>query len=250
MSDATTLRDVLADIPRVLFRIRERSRATFISTGVTYPNGTGVTVRVDRTHHNFVVSDDGYAAQIAETMGATNTLYRIAGGYAKQWGVAFEKGTFVIEDVSLDNLAVGISTVANTSARAMERVVAVLEQPKLRQSRVLFDKRLQDAFGQKVKFDLEFKGATGRPWEFDAGVVEGDRVVRLFELVSPSTQAVAIANMKISDTQSLDMPPHVTAALTDYDGTEPALRAILSHAGSTVIAASANVEMYRLDSLQ
>lgn len=247
---ATTLGELLADIPRVLFRVRERSASGFLSTGVTYPNGVGVTVRVDRSHHNLVVSDDGYAAQIAETMGVIGTLNRIAGSFAKRYGVTYEKGTFFIADASPDNLAVAVSTVANTSARAMERVVASLEQARLGKSRALFDRRLETAFGNKVKFDIEFKGATGRSWGFDAGVLEGDLFVRLYELVSPSTQAVALANMKISDTQAILLPPHVTAALTDYEGTEPALRAILSYAGSTVIPASAEVESYKLNGVQ
>ena len=69
---------------------------------------------------------------------------------------------------------------------------------------------------------------------------------RLFELVSPSSQGVAFANMKISDVRLIVDPPTITAALTDYDKTEPALRAVLSNAGSLVIAAGADVQSYRM----
>jgi hypothetical protein len=61
-----------------------------------------------------------------------------------------------------------------------------------------------------------------------------------------TTQSVALANMKISDTVALRDAPKVTAALSDYAHTEPTLRAILSNAGSTVIAANDDVSAYRL----
>jgi hypothetical protein len=55
-----------------------------------------------------------------------------------------------------------------------------------------------------------------------------------------------MANMKVSDTASVSGAPKVTAALTDHDGTDPALRAILSNGGGTVIAANGDVSRYKL----
>ena len=74
-------------------------------------------------------------------------------------------------------------------------------------------------------------------------------ITRLFELVSPTTQGVAIVNMKILDTRGLMRPPHVTAALTDYEATDPTLRAILSISGGTVISANDDVAAYRLHAI-
>jgi hypothetical protein len=148
--------------------------------------------------------------------------------------------------VERDVLSVAVGTVANSSCRAIERLVASLEQPKIRRAREQFDKKLRAAFGAEVSFDVEYRGATGRNWEFDAGLNRGGQVVRLFALVSPTTQSVALANMKICDTVALPDAPKVTAALSDYEHTEPALRSILSNAGSTVIAANDDVAKYRL----
>ncbi|MGJ0532724.1 hypothetical protein [Methylocystis sp.] len=241
------MREVVAELPKALYRSIVRNTSAFVSTGVTYPNGVGVAVRIDEARNGYTVSDDGYASQIAETMGAATALNRIAGGFAQRCGVSFEKGVFLLEDISRDTLPVAVGAIANSSARAMERLVASLEQPRLKRSRALFDKRLQAAFGKKVRFDLEFKGATGRNWEFDAGVEDGGSIVHLFALVSPTTQAVALANMKISDSKAIRIPPVVTAALVDYDRTEPALRSILSQAGGIVIPANADVTSYQLD---
>jgi hypothetical protein len=247
MSDTQAeMREIIAELPKAMCQGRVRNTSAFVSTGVMYPNGVVVVVRIDEDRQNFIVSDDGYAAQIAETMGVVLALRRMAPGFASRSGVSFERAAFLLSDVSRDNLHVAVAAVANTSARAMERVIASLGQPKLKRSRALFDKRLRSAFGDKIKFDLEFRGATGRSWDFDAGVEEEGWIVRLFELVSPTTQAVAMANMKIFDTQALPSPPIVTVALVNYERTDPTLRSILSAAGGLVIAANDDVSKYQL----
>jgi hypothetical protein len=240
------LEQVLNELSKAIFRGRVRHSTLFVSTGVTYPNGVETAVRIDRNREGFVVSDDGYASRIAETMGAASTLSRLAPGVSARSGISFERGTFFLSDVSRESLPVAIGAVANSSSRSIERVLALIGQPRLRRSRELFDKRLREAFGKNIVFDLEFRGATGRNWEFDAGIERDGLIVRLFELVSPSTQAVAIANMKISDTRAVPEPPSVVAALVDYERTDPALRAILSSSGGTVIAANDDVSRYRL----
>jgi hypothetical protein len=155
MSDTQAeMREIIAELPKAMYRGRLRNTSAFVSTGVMYPNGVGVVVRIDENRQNFIVSDDGYAAQIAETMGIISALSRMAPGFASRSGVSFEKGTFLLSDVSRDTLHVAVAAVANTSARAMERVIASLEQPRLKRSRALFDKRLRSAFGDKVKFDI------------------------------------------------------------------------------------------------
>ncbi|MGI4764101.1 MAG: hypothetical protein ACRYGP_03390 [Janthinobacterium lividum] len=238
--------EIAADIARALYSSRVRNASIYLSTGVTYPNGVGVTVRVDPGRDGFVVSDDGYAALIAEGMGALSVLARAAVGVARRAAISFEKGRFVLSGVERSELPVVVSLVANASSRAMERVTSSLERPKLRHSRETFDKRLTEAFGKTVRFDLDFEGATGHAWTFDAGVQEGGRITRLFELVSPTTQGVAIANMKISDAQAVMHPPQITAALTDYDATAPTLRALLSASGGSVISANDDIAVYKL----
>jgi hypothetical protein len=183
---------------------------------------------------------------VAETMQASSALNRIAPGVADRSGISFERGTFLVNKIERSSLPVAVSLIANSSCRAIERVVASLEQPRIRRARDVFDRRLREAFGDNVKFNLEYRGATGRNWQFDAGVERDGMIVRLFELVSPTTQAVAMANMKIVDTVVLPEAPKVTAALADYEGTEPALRSILSNSGGTVIAAKDDISRYKL----
>ena len=244
--DSSASKALIDHVSRSLFSGQVRNSSVFISTGVTYPNGTAVAVRIDEGQHGYVVSDDGYATMIAEGMVALPALSRIAPGVAQRAGILFESGTFFVAEVARNSLPSVVSVVANASARAVERVVVALEQPRIKRSRDLFNNRLRAAYGDKVIFDLELRGATGKNWEFNAGVKGGGEVMRLFELVSPSTQAVAIAHLKIADTQSLPSPPLVTAALADYEHTDPALRGMLSDAGGVVISATDDVSKYQL----
>ena len=246
MSDTQDLHGLVAELSKALCGGKVRNSSIFISTPVAYPNGVGAMVRIDHGRGGYIVSDDGYASVIAETMQASPTLNRIAPGVASRSGVLFERGTFFVAEIERSSLPVAVSLIANASCRAIERVVAALEQPRIKRGRDVFDKRLREAFGDKVRFNLEYRGATGRNWEFDAGVERDGEIIRLFELVSPTTQAVAMANMKITDTVALPYAPKVTAALADYDKTEPALRSILSNAGGTVIAAKDDISKYRL----
>ena len=245
MSETGEMREILAELPAAVCFGRLEDSSIFVSTGVSYPNGVGAVVRIDRDRHGFALSDDGYACRIAETMNTVNSLNRIAAGVASRAGVFFERGTFFLGDVERKTLPVAVVSVANASCRAVERMIASLEQPRIKKSRDIFDRRLRAAFGDSVKFDLEYRGATGKHWDFDAGLERRGEIVRLFELVQASTQSIAIANMKITDTRSAPDAPLVIAALADYEHTEPALRSILSNAGGTVISASAAVSEYQ-----
>jgi hypothetical protein len=238
--------EIFAELRSAICFGRVENSSIFVSTGVSYPNGVGAVVRIDQDRRGFAVSDDGYACHIAETMNTISSLNRIAPGVAARSGVCFERGTFFLSEVEREALPVAVVSVANSSSRSIERVIASLEQPRTKRSRDIFDRRLRAAFGENVKFDLKYRGATGRHWEFDAGLERDGEIVRLFELVQASTQAVAIANMKIADTRALPDSPVVIAALANYEHTDPTLRSILSNAGGTVIAASDDVSKYRM----
>jgi hypothetical protein len=241
------MQNIVAEVSKALCGGHVRNSSLFVRTGAAYPNGVGAITRIDRDRNGFIVSDDGYASTIAETMKAVPAFNKIASGVAARSGVLFEKGTLLLTDIERGALPVAVSLIANSSCRAIERLVASLEQPRIRRARDLFDKRLRAAFGDKIKFDIEHQGATGHDWRFDAGLERGGLIVRLFELVSPTTQSVALANLKIVDTVGLPDGPKVTAALADYDGTDPALRSILSNSGGTVIAANDDIASYRLN---
>ncbi|MDO9439969.1 MAG: hypothetical protein Q7T73_03670 [Beijerinckiaceae bacterium] len=236
---------IASDLPKSLVQARVQNSSVFMSTGVSYPNGVGVMVRLDGSADNFLVSDDGYASFMAETMSGRHSFAMIAKGVADRAGINYESGVFRVNS-KRSTLPSSISSVANASARAIDRLLASLEKPKLKRSREIFNKRLSEAFGGSIVFDVEFRGATGKSWEFNAGLQEEGGFTHLFEFVAPSMQAVAIANLKILDTRALIAAPSITAALSDYDNTDPALRSILSGSGGLVISANDDVSRYRM----
>lgn len=247
MSNVDNLRSIAARVAESLASSRVRGDAAYISTSVTYPNGTGVTVKICQAPNGFYVSDEGYGGQIADMMGGSATYTKTAPLVASRSGVQYGERTFFTYVHDERKLTAAVSAVANASAKTADRVAQTLEQMKFQKSRDVFDGRLRAAFGERVAFDVTITGGTGRSWDYDAAVDEDD-FKRVFTLVSPAFQAIAAANLKIVDTLALPSPPRVTTVLTDYDRTEPALRAILSDTGSIVIGATEGVERYKLAS--
>jgi hypothetical protein len=47
------------DVAKALSRSRVWNAAIFVSTPITYPNGTGVAVKIDQGKDGFVITDDG-----------------------------------------------------------------------------------------------------------------------------------------------------------------------------------------------
>lgn len=238
------LRRVGEEVARSLAYSRVRNSSIFITPGLNYPNGASVVVRIDPDPDGFIVSDDAYAALVADNVGAISTFNKIAASLAKRSGVEFERKTIFLRSVQRDALVGAVVAVANTSARALDRTIAHVEQAQFKRSRDLFDARLAEAFGDKVQFNVPFIGVTGHNWEFDAGVEDGGTLTRLFAFVMPAFTAVAAANMKIGDTRAMEKSPPITAALADYDATDPTLRAILSSSADAVIAANDDVSKY------
>lgn len=234
------------DVARALASARVRGASAFISTAVRYPNGSSVIVRLDEHPDGFFVSDDGYAAVLADMMGGLPTFTRIAHTIADRSSVSFDHRCFFVAGVPREGLSTCVSFIANASSRSVERTIYAQEHIKIKRSRDVFNNRLIEAYGDKVSFDVSVIGGTGRSWEYEAAIVEHKRIEKLFTLVSPAFNAVAAANLKISDTRTAAESPQITAALSDYDRTEPALRSLLSASADLVIAANDEAARYRL----
>jgi acyl-coenzyme A thioesterase PaaI-like protein len=208
MNKLTDMKELGEAVARSLTYSRLRGSSAFIGTPLLYPNGVGVVVRVDQDEaRGFLVSDDGYAASIAETLGSLHIFNRLAATVAQRAGVQFEKRTMFVPHVRRDGVVGAVASIANASARAAERTALAVEQQRIKQSRELFDERLRQAFGGRIVFDVVYRGATGREWDFDAALEENGRVARLFALVGPAFSAVAAANLKLTDARTVAEPP-------------------------------------------
>jgi hypothetical protein len=245
---ATLVSDLAAvaeDVARALTHVSTEGDSAFVSTSVKYANGTSAVIRISPIGDGYFVSDDGYAALIADMMGALPTFSKVAPTVAKRFGVEFDHRSFFVMHVQRDQLPAAVSILANVSAVAVERTIWSLEAIKVKRSRILFEERLHEAYGKRVRFGVSVRGAT-RPWDFDGVVLHGNQVQAVFEFVAPAFNSVATANMKIGDVRSMTDAPYTVAALADYDRTESSLRAVLSNVADRVIPVSTPADGYKL----
>lgn len=231
------------DVSRSLARARVAGSTMFVTTAVTYTNGTSVVVRIDQDRAGFTVSDGGRGALAADLMGAITSFNRIVSDVASGAGVSFADRSFFLSGCPTGNLPTAIILVANASAQAVQRTAFAVERAKLKRSKQVFEARLSEAFGPRISFNASIRGLTTE-WEFDGVLAADRRVAAVFEFVSPKMSAVATAHMKLGDVRNLTDPPRTVAALSDYDETAPALRSILSAAADKVIPVGSDVSLY------
>lgn len=241
--DNAELARIADDVARSLSYARVAGTSAFITTAVSYANGTAVVVRIDDDGGSFFVSDDGYGSLTAEMMGASRSFSKVAGSVAARFGVEFDERLFFVMKASRDQLPAAVATIANVSALSVERTIYAQDAAKPKRSRILFEERLQAAFYKRVHFRQKFRGALRR-WDIDALVDMPNSTPVVFEYVAPSAGSVAQAHLKLGDIKGLDFAPRTAVVLESYEKTEAAFRAILSNSADAVIDAAVDAEHY------
>lgn len=217
-----------------------------MSTPVTYPGGAHAVVRLDGMGDRWFVSDDGYAALEADLMGASTTFRRIAPHVAERAGIAFDQRALFVVEATREELAGAVVAIANASAEAVRRTAIRLEEIRYAASRSLFDERVEETFkGETIIRQPEIIGASGRSWEFSAGVEHQGNIVVLLDLVRPRPNAVYATVSKFTDVQPLDVRRKGAAILTDADRTDPHLVSLLSRVAGAALPATAPTSVWR-----
>lgn len=236
---------VIADeVARSLSHAMVEGRTAYITTAVTYPNGTGVVVRLDQDDGNFFVSDDGQASLTAEMFGANHVFARVASDVAKRFSVEYDQRSFFILKVKRHQLPAAVALIANASSVSVDRTLTALDRQKVKVSRELFVNRITEAFGNLAVFDATVRG-TSKTWDVGAAIIEDQRINAVFEFVTPAHTSVASAHMKMGDISAMFERPRTAIVLADYDRTDAALRKILSSSVDAVFAAKAGISEYR-----
>jgi hypothetical protein len=239
-----SLQKIADDVARSLSHATVEGRSAFVSTTVTYANGTHVVIRLDQDGDNFFVSDDGYASLNADMFGGAFQFQRIAADVAKRFGISYDQRSFFILKATKNQLPAAVTLIANASAASIERALYALDRIKIKKTKDLFVERISKAFGDKASFNVDFRGST-KAWEVDAAIIDQSNVVAIFEFVSPAATSVAVAYMKVGDISAMIERPRTAIVLSDYDKTDPPLRQILSSSADVVIAADSDLEAYR-----
>lgn len=220
-------------------------KSAFISTGVLYPNGTSVVVRIDEINNNYLVSDDGYAACLAETMGIKDIFFKVAGVTARRSGIEYDNHAFFLNKIPTLNLPFAVMLIANASSQSIEKTIFSADQIRIKPSRQLFEQKMIEAFGKKASFDVGILGAT-KEWKVDGAYIENSHVIAAYEYVSPSFNAIAAAHLKMGDITIMDSAPKTVIVLENYKATDAAMRQILSSSVNQVISADSPSDSYRI----
>ncbi len=238
------LHSIADDVARSLSHAMVEGLSAFISTAVTYPNGTSVVVRIDQHGDMFFVSDDGRASLNVELFGGANAFARIASEVAKRFSVEYDQRSFFILQVRRNQLPAAVAIIANASSTAVDRAIQAMDRKRVEVSRDTFLGRISAAFGNSASFDVSIRGST-KNWDVDAAVISDGQFAAVFEFVTPAPASVAFAHMKMGDISGMFERPKTIIVLADYDKTEPPMRQILSSSVDRVFAAKAPVEEYR-----
>jgi hypothetical protein len=234
-----------AEVARALVSTQASEGAAFVSTPVTYPSGAHAVVRLDGMGDRWFVSDDGYGSLEAELMNASMTYRRVAPVVAERAGIAFDQRALFVVEATREELPGAVVTIANASADAVRRTAIKVEEIRYAASRAVFDERIEATFrGEKIIRQPEVVGASGKLWEFSAGIEHQGNVIYLLDLVRPRPPAVYATISKFTDVRP-DAERKGAAILADIDRTDPHLVSLLSRVVGIAIPANAPVEIWR-----
>jgi hypothetical protein len=104
---------------RELVSVEFHNGSAFIRTPILYPSGSTVVVRVDDNGKSYFVSDFGMGYQEADLMEASLIYGRHARTIAEMAGIRFDSEAFFVIEVSREQLAGAIATIANCSQEAV-----------------------------------------------------------------------------------------------------------------------------------
>ena len=241
-----TAREAAEEVARVLVSTRSSEGTAFITTPVTYPSGAHSLVRIDGMNDRWFVSDDGYGAQEADMMGASTTFKRVARAVADRTGIGFDQKFLFVVEASREELAGAVVAVANASTEAVRRTAMRVEEMHYASSRALFDERIEATFrGSTIVKQPEVLGASGRTWEFSAGIEREGNIIYLLDLVRPRPPAVYATISKFTDVGPVQKERRGAAILTDYDKTDPHLVSLLSRVVGVALPAGAPEAVWR-----
>lgn len=229
------------DAARALVNVRPGPGADArIMLPVLYPSGGFVTLRIGGGPREFVITDDGAAAQEADMAGATEFFHRAAKEVAERTGVRFDGNALFEIEAPADNLPGFMAIVADASRRAAQLVAERHAERLDRRLKVGLAARLKEVFGDRhVDARPQVSGASTHAWPFDAAARVDGRTL-LFTAVTPSAVSVSSAYLKLDDVRRLVDAPRTVAVLTRPSAFREDQRLILGRAAMIVEASASN----------
>lgn len=185
-------------------RIEAGTGAMRVATSTLLPSGALVTVTIrPEPSGTFSLSDEGAGRDDLHSLGHLTTTSgdTIRGNaIAERFGLAFDDGVFMVRAVSGQQLAAAIVFVAEAARQWTSRTA----EKAVRRAEAAIVDRIEDRIrklvpGIHIDRERELPGLSGKRHRFDlVAQLDGERHA-VFEVVSPSTNALSSTYMKLDD---------------------------------------------------
>lgn len=197
-------------VARDMVHVRRVNGAVFLNLPMFYPDGSHVTVRVDRTASGMRVTDAGFTYREAADIGVTKQAFgRVVNKLAESAGVSVEDRALFTE-ANEATLERSVYDVAEVSWRAVHVFYERAFEEEETQLSDDLTARLKAVFGNKVEVDAKVVGTSTTEWPVTAMVELGGTPV-IFQAVTGNSNSINRASTAFRDLSTLDDPPRLVA---------------------------------------
>lgn len=202
------LREIAEEIRHGLASAEVFGGRAFIQTPLVLPSGSSVVISVERQGADqFRISDLGQGNDEAEALAYGRMYRRQAEELASLQGLSVTHGELWLADLGQEELVAAVMGLATAVIRATERTImrAAERRPQTAADRLI--SKLNRLFpNRKIQPEVEVRGASTHAWQIDV-MMETERGLALFDIVSPAPVSVAFAAAKFHDIAALENPP-------------------------------------------
>jgi len=241
-SQRSIVAEVAEAVVSELVATRYSGDSSFVNLPILYPDGSFVTVKLERLFDGIRVSDNGLAYRELEAIGASRSFAKTAAYVAEALDLQVDRRA-VYADVPHEQLVRAICDVSFASWEIADRVYARVGDADEAEMEDYLRDRLKKVFGPALKAtDEKIKGPSTREWEVSAIVERGGNKT-VFHAVANNANSVFKASVVFHDLGLLEKPPNLVSVVRSKAALGPKF-SFLAQAGK-VIEEEQPDEVYR-----
>lgn len=204
----------LNDAIRRLSSCRFVGAETDVNLPVTHPSGAHAQIRIFLNGERCILSDLQQGMIEAEMVGASGAFIKLAKDIAKDFGIKFDGSSFILRDISINQLEAGLSCIANASAQASHKAVWKCAESKVAANDDQIFERVVRIFGEaKVARNRIIQGSHSE-WDV-SNVISMEDHLAVFEFMTPHASSVSSKFLKFSDLKLGSQGMALNAVVTD-----------------------------------
>lgn len=195
-----------------LVTMRRSGGSSFLNLPLLYPDGSFVTVKLDRSPSGIRVSDNGFAYRELEAIGASRSFAKTAAHVAEALAVQVGRRSVHV-DVPSEQLVRAICDVSLASWQIADRVYARVADADEAEIEDHLRDRLPKVFGPALKAtDQKIRGPSTTEWEVSA-IVERAGKTTVFHAVANHANSVFKTSAAFHDLGLLEKPPNLVSVV-------------------------------------